>query len=303
MQDIKRVLVALDMTEMDEVLISYTSFLNSFVNFDSIYFFHVAESLVLPKHVIEKYPDLIAPADESLKDLIEDKIDQFFKGEADTKIEIREGNAADQILRWSEIKEIDLIVTGKKDQLKGSGLLPNELAKIGHCSILTVREKTQQRMNRIMVPVDFSSASKSAFKHALYLSQQSSSKLIIQNTYVVPSGFHKSGKSYEEFAEIIRAHSESDAKEFLQNEGIEGSNCKISLSLDDDDEPSDKIYADAVKNNADLIVIGSKGRTGIANVLLGSVADKLLHHNGHIPVLVMKNKKENLGFLEALLRI
>lgn len=303
MQDIKRVLVALDMTEMDEIIISYTSFLNSILNFDSVYFIHVSKSLMLPEEVMNKYADVLAPADESLKDLIEDKIEQHFEGNTDTAIEIREGNALDKILRWSKIKETDLIVVGKKDKLKGSGQLPNKLAKVGHCSILTVRETSKKSLDRIMVPIDFSSTSKYAFTKAAEMAELSQAELVVQNTYVVPTGFRKTGKTYSEFAEIMRQHSERATSNFLKEQNLTGLNCTTSLALDDDEEPSDKIYKDAESHDVNLLVIGSRGRTEIANILLGSVADKLLHHEGQIPVLVVKKKKENLGFLEALFRV
>lgn len=303
METIKRALVGLDMTEMDDYIIRYTSFLSDLLDLDKIYFFHVSPSLSIPKRLTEKYPDLLAPADESLVDLVEDKIKQFYKGRADVSIEIREGNARDKILRWSDIKEIDLIVLGKKNELKGSGLLPNHLAKIGHCSILMVPEGVKSTFEKIMVPVDFSNSSKSALKKAVAIAGKSKAQLLIQNTYVVPQGYHKSGKSYEEFAEIMRHNAEQDAVEYLNSMDLDASQFEVELSLDDDDEPSDKIYAVAENQHVDLIIIASKGRTGLANILLGSVADKLLQAKGKIPVLVIKNKKGNMGFLDALLRI
>ena len=54
----KRVLVALDLTEMDETLIAYTSFLGTIFDIDKLYFFHVARSLELPEQLLEKYPDV-----------------------------------------------------------------------------------------------------------------------------------------------------------------------------------------------------------------------------------------------------
>ncbi len=303
METIKRVLVGLDMTEMDEYIIKYTSFLSDLLELDKIYFFHVSPSLSIPERLTEKYPDLLAPADESLVDLVEDKIDQFYTGSAEVSIEIREGNARDKILRWSDIKEIDLIIVGKKNELKGSGLLPNHLAKVGHCSILMVPEGVKSTFKKIMVPVDFSNSSKAALKEALVIAEKSEAQLLIQNTYVVPQGYHKSGKSYQEFAEIMKRNAEQDAKEYLHSMGLDTNQCAVELSLDDDDEPSDKIYAVAENENVDLIIIASKGRTGLANIFLGSVADKILQVKGKVPVLVVKNKKGNMGFLDAILRI
>lgn len=303
MNSIKRVLVALDLSKIDETIISYTSFLNGIIDFDKVYFFHVAKDLELPEAVLEKYPELLAPADETLEDLIDDNISRFFKGKAETDIQVLEGNAEEKIFRWSQIKEIDLIIVGKKSSLKGSGHLPNKLAKHAHCSILTVPEVVSFEMKKVMAAVDFSSSSKNAFQRAFKLIDKIGAHLLIQNTYVVPIGHSKSGKTYEEFAEIIKGHSQAECEHLVKENDIKEGSYTTILSLDDDDEPSDKIYRDAEENDADIIIIASKGRTSIAGFLIGSVADKLLHHAGDIPVMVLKEKKENMGFFEALFRI
>ena len=60
-------------------------------------------------------------------------------------------------------------------------------------------------------------------------------------------------------------------------------------------------FAHSIKT--DLLIVGSRGRSRSAAVLLGSVAEKLVNSNHDIPMLVMKEKGENMGFLEALFRI
>jgi hypothetical protein len=49
-----------------------------------------------------------------------------------------------------------------------------------------------------------------------------------------------------------------------------------------------------------LIVIGAKGRSLAALVLLGSVTEKLIETT-HVPILAVKKKGSGMGFLEALL--
>lgn len=49
-----------------------------------------------------------------------------------------------------------------------------------------------------------------------------------------------------------------------------------------------------------MIVIGAKGRSLAALVLLGSVTEKLIETT-HVPILAVKKKGSGMGFLEALL--
>jgi nucleotide-binding universal stress UspA family protein len=54
--------------------------------------------------------------------------------------------------------------------------------------------------------------------------------------------------------------------------------------------PYEEIIRTATEFNADLIVIGTHGRTGLKHLLMGSVAENVLRH-AKIPLLVVSNKK------------
>ena len=76
MEAIKRVLVALDLTEMDEVLMRYIARISNDIDLEKVYFFNVMKSMELPDKIIKKYPDLVAPMDESTKKDIQFTIDK-----------------------------------------------------------------------------------------------------------------------------------------------------------------------------------------------------------------------------------
>ena len=303
MYEIKRVLVGLDLSDMDKTLLAYTSYMADIFQIETVYFLHVAKSLDLPEELLEKYPDLVAPSDEAIEKAMDTEIKECFTAKCEYKVEVREGSAEDKILRWAKIKEIDLIVMGRKIHSKGSGILPGKLARTAPCSILYVPESADNRISRLLVPVDFSKTSSLAFEEALLIKKASGASIILHNSYEVPSGYHLSGKSFEEFAEIMKGHAYEDAVEFLQRANVKTSDIEIELTLDKDDDPAEQAYKLANEKGADFIVIGSKGRTGMAAVLLGSVADKMTRYDTNIPLLVVKDKKENLNFLQALLEI
>jgi nucleotide-binding universal stress UspA family protein len=50
---------------------------------------------------------------------------------------------------------------------------------------------------------------------------------------------------------------------------------------------ADKIFSCARENKVDLIILASHGRTGLAHVLMGSVASELLHR-GEYPLLLVR---------------
>ena len=56
--------------------------------------------------------------------------------------------------------------------------------------------------------------------------------------------------------------------------------------------PSNEIIDFAEKNNVDLIVVGTLGKTGLDRFLMGSVAEKVVR-GSKVPVLVVRNEKQS----------
>ena len=70
------ILVALDLTEIDETLLKYTSMFINHFHVDTVYFIHIAKSLEIPEDLLEQYPDLIAPMDEAIEKQIAESLEQ-----------------------------------------------------------------------------------------------------------------------------------------------------------------------------------------------------------------------------------
>lgn len=49
------------------------------------------------------------------------------------------------------------------------------------------------------------------------------------------------------------------------------------------------LYDQATFNSADLVVIGNKGKADSNDLLIGSVAERLISHEKSIPVLIVKS--------------
>ena len=68
------------------------------------------------------------------------------------------------------------------------------------------------------------------------------------------------------------------------NRRIEKENIECETLVRIDEQPHEPIVQEAKKRNADLIVMGTRGVTGLKRVLMGSVAQKVI---GHAPCPVM----------------
>lgn len=302
MKKIKRLLVGLDLSPMDEILIKKTIELVQLFDADMVYFVHVAKDLVLPEQVGKDYPGLLIPIHETIEKEISDAVMAAgFPETLNYEVEAKEGSPMDKIIRWSEAKDVDMIIMGRKSSLEGSGALPRRIALKAPCSILFLTENmTEGSFKKILVPVDFSSYSLLTLDYANKFNPDKDA-ILCYHVYEVPHGYSKTGKTYEEFSEIMRNNSKKEYEKFLQKNKLPPLACEFQVR--GRGNRADYVLDAAIKSDVELIIIGSRGRTDSAAFLLGSVAEKVININNQIPMLVIKKKGENMRFMEALFRI
>lgn len=301
MYPLKRFLVCLDLSPLDKSLLEYAGGLTAHTPDAKVYFIHVSKRFEIPEELKKSYPGITGPADEIIENKIENSVSSYFKPltPATTEVVVKDGNATEQILKWVKAKEIDLIVMGQKSRLKGSGSNPGKITSVCSSSVLFIPENSQYKLKKILVPTDFSENSAMALETAFAMQKQSNCEVLLQSVYKVPTGYHYTGKEYSEFAIIMKKNAEKDMNVFLKRHNISNEDVQVLFSIDDDDKPADVIYEEAQAQHADLIILGSRGRTAAAAFLLGSVAVNLLQHNKTIPYMIVKDKKSNMSFIEA----
>ena len=302
----QRMMVAMDLTEMDVHIIRFASMVAKHFEIEAVYFFHAADSsLELPEEINQKYGNVIAPVDETLEKEMGAVVHENFQTPEGCSIELEAlpGNVTDEVLKYSQMKVVDLLLLGRKDRLTGTGLNSRKVAKGCACSVMFVPENPPLELRKILISVDYSEHSKMAFEIGADIQKKTGAKLLSSNVYRVPVGYHKSGKTYEEFAEIMLQNTRDECDRFFKKIELEGVDYEHTYALDDDPHPADKIYKTGAEVGADMIILGSKGRSSGAAFLIGSVAEKLVMEDDDIPIFLIKKGKENMSFLEALFRL
>src|SRR5690606_15257134 len=105
------------------------------------------------------------------------------------EVEAKEGGTMDKILRWSKVKDVDLIIMGRKHDLEGSGTLAKRTALRSSCSVLFLPEyMKEETFKKLFVPVDFSSYSALALDYAREFSEQAED-IQCYHLYEVPQGY------------------------------------------------------------------------------------------------------------------
>ncbi|RZF55699.1 universal stress protein [Acinetobacter halotolerans] len=140
----------------------------------------------------------------------------------------------------------------------------------------------------ILVPVDDSPISYAAVEHALSLAKLSGAKVTVLSVVAVDPYV---GVDFYQVAPAITEHfmqAEAHAKTQLQDIAQSFSQNDITVATKIyHGSASEGILFVADEIGADLIIMGSHGRTGVKRLLLGSVARTVLTES-HIPVLIIK---------------
>ncbi|WP_375584137.1 universal stress protein [Cyclobacterium xiamenense] len=303
MSQFKKAMVGLDLSPMDEILINQIKSLAPIFGMEKVYFVHVAKNLILPEEVSQSYPDLIAPMDETIASEIEHELEKVHPAlDIPYEIIVKEGNAQETMLRWGKIKDIDLLVMGRKKEKSPSDSLVNNLSqKYPHPVLLLPSDYTGNSFQEILLPIDFSRHSLVSIQLATAIATQTGAAIGCCHLYEVPRGYSKTGKSFEQFSAIMLENAKKDYQAFLTENKLPDFPCEFILRHSKDE--ADNIMQHARNTGTDLLIIGSRGRTKSAAVLLGSVAEKLVNINQEIPMLVMKDEGENMSFFEALFRL
>lgn len=307
MYQIKKLIVCLDQTTLDETLIKFAVFIAKINQTKKVYFVNVIRNLQIPKDVLKEFPNLIenmvAERKSEMKEVVEKIWDKDNK--SDISYIVKEGQLAKKVLKFAHEKSADMIVVGRKVTLSGSGVGTQRLARRASCTLMIIPENSVPKVDKILVPSDFSEYSKDALEEAILISERNGGiiEIICQNVYTVPSGYHYTGKTYDEFAAIMHTHAEIKYKKFIRKIDTKGVTITPVYTRDEDDDPVEDIVKKAQEIQADGIIIGAKGRTAATALFLGSMAERLIQMNDKIPMLVIRPKGKNAGILDYILEI
>jgi nucleotide-binding universal stress UspA family protein len=300
----KRLLVGISLNEQDGSSIRYASMISRLAKSEQITFLHVANTAEIDEEVCEIYPELTRSCDGSTTQEIENLVKKYYDGHPDTRLncDAVEGSPLIELLKRSKQEEIDLIVMRKKVGDKSSGTLVTKLARRAPCSVLFVPERAKAWYKNILVPIDFSKNSEDAMEVAVAFAQASGiNKIMCLNVYSVPPGFYKTGKSYEQFAEIMKGHAEKKYEEFIKKIDLKGISEVPKFRLND--EVYTGIWEEILeKREVHLLIMGAKGRKAGVGVLLASITEHLIKTTT-VPLLAVKEKGTGMGLLDAILKL
>ncbi|NLR91242.1 MULTISPECIES: universal stress protein [Flammeovirga] len=300
-------LLPLDLTYIDDAIIKYSLTASPVFLVEKIILLHILTDNSASEEV-EYNGKLLTRkdmAEQKMRDLVEKHANLNDRNITFEYIITEAKDVTSEILKASKKHKVDLIIAGKKNIAEGSGNIARLLTRYAFCTVLTVSENPQVPIKKAIIPIDFSEMSKRAMLEGIEIAKRNHMELIILHIYALPTGYHTSGKTPEEYASVLHLHAEKRCKNFLKQFDMEGVKYKIRLHFDLYGNNEAKIISNiSLVEDADLIVMGSRGRSALAATFIGSTTENLMkQHNTTVSTLVVKDRVRNLGLFGALLEI
>ena len=289
-KNLNKILVCLDLTDIDHSLIQYASFLSQTLNTDKIIFFHAIQAYDLPEKSSKKYPDLKSSLSKNIEEEINSVVSHHLKKQIKTEVitKIEDEDASQVILNFIEKEKVDLTLIGQKLGEDREGHYGQKIASQAKSDLMFIPEEPELEINKILCALDFSDHSEKAFKRAMEISYATSGELICQ--YI-----HDTSKSYFPAATLktsskLEKKFQKKYRKFLKkfDRSPEDVTCKYKVN-DNLKSEAEKLYKTAEEDEVQMLVIGAKGQTSSVTSLLGNITENLRRMEKEIPVMIMKN--------------
>jgi len=285
MTEIKNILVALDLSDIDNTLIDYASYIAESLKVKKVYFVHNIKKYEISELFEEQLRDL--NLDEIIGDELNEKVSEKFTASSEWEVLISEDPYSESLINYIVNKyEVQLALIGNKNRSKGTGVVSGKLLRLLKCNILSIPKNAQPLISNIWAGTDFSSASKKIFSVAETLQGITGAKVKAVHVYNVPVQFspyipkeHLDGK--------IESHLKEKSGKFIKRIGYKG-DLTTEIIPGRDTGIAEKLRVKAKSSNVDLIIVGDKGKNTFSSLLVGSVTEELFNEDLEVPLWIVK---------------
>lgn len=270
----KRILVASDFSERSELAVRRASMLAR-EHDASILLLHVVDS--------DGPEDLVKAAQDNASAFLQKQVAALQDAEGvNSDFSVVGGVVFEEIVNSARANAAELLVVGShrrqilKDVFVGTTV--ERTIRETVCPVLMVNAVPERAYRRIIIATDLSKCSAEAVRAVVNLGLSDKAEVFVLYAYDVPMlGLNnRASLSREEFRRYLQEQeyrASQELSDFLVKHKLE----PAQRILKPADRPVDEIIMEvAGDKQAELIAVGTHGRSGISKALLGSVAERVL---------------------------
>ncbi len=246
---------------------------------------------VLDKELLGQFKKMDTETEQGILNFAHEKVATFIRDTIGTAhniaTEVLVGNPFKVTLEQIEKHHVNTLVLGSggysSDDGHHVGALASRCVRKAPVEVLLVRNYQDHPFESIVACVDFSENSNRAVHRAAVLASQDKAKLKLIHVFR-PSAFAETEMGW--MGPAFPLTLDNNIQENL-NERVAGFAARIASQYNLPDVSSDVISAPSIHRGiwealktmeADLVVLGTRGRTGFKSLLLGTTAEGLINH-------------------------
>jgi nucleotide-binding universal stress UspA family protein len=280
-------MVALGRTEADASLLRYAAMVARLGTASELRFVHVQPERAEP--AAEGHDDVRRDLEAAVRQHA-----QGVPGDTTVSYEVLQGPLTDQLLTHVADRHVDLLFVGHRRNHSGRKALARRLAMKAPCSVWMVPDGSPPAIHRVLVPIDFSDHAADTMRVATSLAQRHGlPEVLALHVY-----FNEARTTFDEYDQILRGEEQEAFRQFIGPINCHG--VQVRPLFEEGADISQTISRVAAREQADLIVMATRGRSRSAAILLGSVTEDVILQD-QLPLLVVKHFGARLGVLQALL--
>jgi hypothetical protein len=285
MKNIKNIMVALDLSAIDEKLITYASFIAERLQAENVYFVHNIKKYEISDLFEEHLKDV--NLDEVIGDELNEKVKSHFTASANWEVLISEDPYSESLLKYIVEKyAINLAIVGNKKHEKGTGVVSGKLLRLLRCDILAVPAVAKEKIDLIWAGTDFSQDSRKIFTVTKMLQEGNNTHMRVVHVYSVPVQFSPY-VSPESMGPKVEKHVKEKFEKFLKKLNYSES-IEPLIFMGRESGAAQKIMANLRKSDVDLLVVSDKGGNTFSPFAVGTVTEELFNANLDVPLWVVK---------------
>jgi sulfate permease, SulP family len=269
----RRILVAMEHCDTDVALLRYAAMLHGILPAAEVYCLHVA-------------------AGGEREDLRRELFCRVAGFLPNARCEVIIGDTLDAIVATAAADAVDLILAGHSTQGRQRSLA-RRLAMKAPCSVWMVPNRCQASLRRILVPIDFSRISADTLAAATALAEAAG----LDECLALHVHFNDALVTFDEFDDMLAEDRHRAFGIFVAPIDLRG--VWVKPLFVDSSHVAATIVRTAADQECDLIVMGTRGRSPSATVLLGSETEHCMM-NTPVPLLAIKHFGARLSLLGAL---
>ena len=290
MKSLNHWMVGLDFTSGDNSLLDYVAYLAKQLRPARIRFVHLLQPVDVLEEMKRYLPEEALLTTDAAREKLRKQVQPHFS-DLEITYEVYEDTSSFQLWQKAQELEVDLFFAGSKPKEEGRGILAHKFVRKSGCSVCFVPKDVSPRLQKVLVPLDFSDYAVVALRQAVKIArQQAGCQVVCLHVFELPHAYYYDHFPRQQLTELVEQRARREYETFLQKVDSPGVEIEVILRLREHSYVAEHIREEAETQQADLILMSAGGQSAISRLLLGSESERIVQMEKDIPVLILKEE-------------